>query len=49
MSYFRVPLEVLEDPAELAAWARGAIRAADAAKAKNRQAQAAQGAPAEEQ
>ena len=28
MSYWRVPLEVLEDPHELAAWAREAIRAA---------------------
>jgi DNA transformation protein len=28
MSYWRVPVEVLEDPTELAAWARDAIRAA---------------------
>jgi DNA transformation protein len=28
MSYWRVPIEVLEDPAELADWARAAIRAA---------------------
>jgi DNA transformation protein len=33
MSYFRVPLEVLEDPAELVDWARAAIRAAEAAAA----------------
>jgi DNA transformation protein and related proteins len=32
MSYFRVPIEVLENPAELAEWARAAIRAATAAK-----------------
>lgn len=32
MSYFRVPIEVLEDPRELAEWARAAIRAANAAK-----------------
>lgn len=30
MSYWRVPIEVLEDPSELAAWAREAIRAAAA-------------------
>jgi DNA transformation protein len=34
MSYFRVPLEVLEDPAELGQWARAAIGAAAAAKGK---------------
>jgi DNA transformation protein len=34
MSYFRVPLEVLEDAAELGSWARAAILAAAAAKAK---------------
>ena len=34
MSYFRVPLEVLEDTTELAQWARAAIKAAAAAKAK---------------
>jgi DNA transformation protein and related proteins len=28
MSYWRVPIEVLEDPGELAAWALAAIRAA---------------------
>ena len=28
MSYWRVPIEVLEDPGELAVWARAAIRAA---------------------
>ena len=28
MSYWRVPLEVLEDPAELAAWAKAAVRVA---------------------
>jgi len=28
MSYWRVPIEVLEDPSELAVWARDAIRAA---------------------
>jgi DNA transformation protein len=32
MSYFRVPIEVLEDAAELAEWARAAIRAAETAK-----------------
>jgi DNA transformation protein len=34
MSYWRVPIEVLEDPAELRVWAQAAIRAADAAAAK---------------
>jgi DNA transformation protein len=34
MSYWRVPIEVLEDPAELAEWARAAIRAASAASAR---------------
>ena len=29
MSYFRVPIEVLEDPTELTDWARAAIRAAN--------------------
>ena len=33
MSYWRVPIEVLEDPAELGAWAKDAIRAAEAAAA----------------
>ena len=28
MSYWRVPIEVLEDPTELVVWARAAIRAA---------------------
>ena len=36
MSYFNVPLEVLEDPGELAEWARGAIRAATTRKRKPR-------------
>jgi len=31
MSYWRVPIEVLEDAGELAVWARDAIRAADEA------------------
>jgi DNA transformation protein len=35
MSYWRVPVEVLEDPAELRVWAQAAIRAADAAAARN--------------
>jgi DNA transformation protein len=34
MSYWRVPIEVLEDPGELAAWALAAIRAAGNAAAK---------------
>jgi DNA transformation protein len=34
MSYYRVPIEVLEDPTELADWARAAIRAANAPKPK---------------
>ena len=33
MSYWRVPIEVLEDPAELVVWARAAIHAASAARA----------------
>jgi TfoX/Sxy family transcriptional regulator of competence genes len=33
MSYWRVPLEVLEDPSELATWALAAIRAAGNAAA----------------
>ena len=37
MSYWRVPLEVLEDPAMLAAWAREAIRAAGDSAAKRKQ------------
>jgi DNA transformation protein len=36
MSYFRVPIEVLEDPTELAEWARAAIRAAGAAVSTKR-------------
>jgi DNA transformation protein and related proteins len=36
MSYWRVPIEVLEDPAELGVWARDAIRAATAAATKPR-------------
>lgn len=31
MSYWRVPIEVLEDPAELTEWARAAIRVATSA------------------
>ena len=34
MSYWRVPIEVLEDTGELATWALAAIRAAGNAKAK---------------
>jgi DNA transformation protein len=34
MAYFRVPLEVLEDPAELMTWARAAIDVAGRAVAK---------------
>jgi DNA transformation protein len=34
MAYFRVPLEVLEDPAELVTWARAAIDVAGRAAAK---------------
>ena len=33
MSYWRVPIDVLEDPAELGVWAQDAIRAAAAAAA----------------
>ena len=36
MSYWRVPLEVLEDPAELAAWAKAAVRVAANARPKAR-------------
>jgi DNA transformation protein len=36
MSYFRVPIEVLEDPGELATWALAAIRAAGNAASKPR-------------
>jgi len=36
MSYWRVPLEVLEDPAELVAWASAAVRAAASARPKRR-------------
>jgi DNA transformation protein len=38
MSYWRVPLEVLEDPHELVAWARDAIRAAGEARRPKRRA-----------
>jgi DNA transformation protein len=38
MSYWRVPPEVLEDPAELTLWARAAVRAAAAKAAKPRRA-----------
>jgi len=34
MSYWRVPLEVLEDPAELVAWARAAVAAASRVRRK---------------
>jgi TfoX/Sxy family transcriptional regulator of competence genes len=37
MSYWRVPLEMLEDPAELSTWAKEALPAATAAAAKPRQ------------
>jgi DNA transformation protein len=36
MSYWRVPIEVLEDPAELGVWAKDAIRAAAATKPRRR-------------
>jgi DNA transformation protein len=36
MSYFRVAVEVLEDPTELTEWARAAIRAANTPKRKAR-------------
>jgi DNA transformation protein len=36
MSYFRVPIEVLEDPGELADWAHASIRAAVATRPKRR-------------
>ena len=36
MSYWRVPIEVLEDPGELAAWALAAIRAAGNAAQKRK-------------
>ena len=38
MSYWRVPIEVLEDPGELAAWALAAIRAAGNAAPPKRKA-----------
>ena len=38
MSYFRVPIEVLEDPSELTEWARAAIRAAKAVPKPKRKA-----------
>ena len=37
MSYWRVPIEVLEDSADLGAWAKEAIRAAEAAAEGRRQ------------
>jgi DNA transformation protein len=36
MSYWRVPIEVVEDPAELGVWAKDAIRAATAAATQRR-------------
>jgi DNA transformation protein len=36
MSYWRVPIEVLEDPGELATWALAAIRAAGSGAARKR-------------
>jgi DNA transformation protein and related proteins len=36
MSYWRVPIEVLEDPSELATWALAAIRAAGKAAQKRK-------------
>jgi DNA transformation protein len=36
MSYWRVPIEVLEDPAELTAWALAAVRAAENAPRKRK-------------
>ena len=39
MSYWRVPIEVLEDPAELGVWAKDAIRAAAAAKPRGKRRQ----------
>ncbi len=45
MSYFRVPLEVLEDPTELVEWARAAIRAANAPKPKRTLRRAAKSQP----
>ena len=40
MSYYHVPIEVLEDPSELAEWARGAIRAAGNTATKKRKPEA---------
>ena len=40
MSYWRVPIEVLEVPAELRVWAQNAIRAAEAAAARKPHARA---------
>ena len=46
MSYWRVPIEVLEDPGELAAWALAAIRASgNAASKPKRKAKAARRKP----
>jgi DNA transformation protein and related proteins len=39
MSYWRVPLEVLEDPEELVTWARQALRVAASAPVKRRKTQ----------
>ena len=36
MSYWRVPIEVVEDPADLGVWAKDAIRAATAAKPRRK-------------
>jgi DNA transformation protein len=48
MSYWRVPLEVLEDPQELQSWARDAIRAAElkATKPRRKKKRARKGAAA---
>lgn len=46
MSYWRVPIEVLEDPGELAAWALAAIRAAGNAVSKPKRKPAAKRKPA---
>jgi DNA transformation protein and related proteins len=46
MSYFRVPIEVLEDPSELTEWARAAIRAANAVPKLKRKAPRAAKLPA---
>jgi DNA transformation protein len=46
MSYWRVPIEVLEDSGELAAWALAAIRAAGNAASKPKRKPAAKRKPA---